>query len=607
MTDKGRNELVHEIDLLKGRIKELEKLYGELRVQQQHIKRFETVVEDSNDSIIIQSLEGKITTWNLGAEKMYGYKASEALGMSIERLTPIDKVEEYNDFTRRLMNGEMVTSFETQRVTKNGAILDVWLTVSRIEERPEDCIILTGRDVTIPTGGIALFERNITERKRFEKELAKQKENFLLVLEATNDAFWDWNIETNQTSRNARYAQMLGYEPDEISSDQSEWEKAVHPDDRDVLMQLSKEILSKQRDSFELEYRMLTKTGGIVWVLGKGKVVGKADDGSPLRMLGTNSDITERKKLDETLRDSQKQFVALTSNIPGVIYRCANDPHWTMRFISNEIEFITGYPAADFLNNIVRSFVSIIHPDDLDKVKAAVQEGVRKKESFEIRYRLIHKEGRIIPVFEKGRGVFNEHGDLICLDGAIFDVSREERYQTEIEQSQHLLKKIINLIPLRIFWKDRSLKYLGANEAFAKDAGLESPEDLIGKDDYQMKWSEQAELYRADDMEVINQNKKKRNIEEPQTTPFGDVIWLSTNKVPLRNEQGEVTGVVGVYDDITLRKKDEERLQELLKDLKQFKDLTIDRENVMIKLKQEVNQLSKELGKGEPYDLSFLD
>jgi len=88
MADKAREELDRESTLLKRRIAELEKSYHELRQQQQHIRRYETVVRDSNDSIIIQDLDGCITAWNLGAEKMYGYKEKEVLGMSIERLTP---------------------------------------------------------------------------------------------------------------------------------------------------------------------------------------------------------------------------------------------------------------------------------------------------------------------------------------------------------------------------------------------------------------------------------------------------------------------------------------------------------------------------------------
>lgn len=187
MTEETKEELIEEIKLLQKRIAELEKLYVEIWDKHQYTRRYETVVRDSNDSIIIQDLEGRITAWNLGAEKMYGYKEEEVLGMNIERLTPPRKAVEHKELTRRLLAGEIVDSFETQRVTKGGSILDVWMTITKIIEYPEDSIISTGRDITKPTG-IALIERNITERKRMEEALRESEEKYRSLFESSRDA-----------------------------------------------------------------------------------------------------------------------------------------------------------------------------------------------------------------------------------------------------------------------------------------------------------------------------------------------------------------------------------------------------------------------------------
>lgn len=140
-----------------------------------------------------------------------------------------------------------------------------------------------------------------------------------------------------------------------------------------------------------------------------------------------------------------------------------------------------------------------------------------------------------------------------------------------LSKSQSLLQSIIDASPIRVFWKDRDLRYLGCNPLFAKDAGKQRPEDLIGKDDYQMGWSEQAELYQNDDRQIINSGIPKLGFEEPQTKPDGQRIWLSTSKVPLKNAEGEIDGILGIYDDITLRKEAQieltqyrDRLQELV-------------------------------------------
>ena len=110
---------------------------------------------------------------------------------------------------------------------------------------------------------------------------------------------------------------------------------------------------------------------------------------------------------------------------------------------------------------------------------------------------------------------------------------------------------------MSVFWKDTELRYMGCNSAFARDAGATSPDDLIGKDDFQLGWQEQTNSYRSDDVQVIESGIPKLSYDELQTTPDGRQIWIRTSKVPLRNESNETIGILGVYDDITDRKRAE--------------------------------------------------
>lgn len=137
-----------------------------------------------------------------------------------------------------------------------------------------------------------------------------------------------------------------------------------------------------------------------------------------------------------------------------------------------------------------------------------------------------------------------------------------------LAESQKLLATIIDTAPMRIFWKDRHLNYLGCNAIFAKDAGSENPNGVIGKDDFQMVWAAQAAQYREDDREVIESAQPKLFYEEQQTTPTGDVIWLRTSKVPLKNGSGETIGILGMYKDITEEKHAQEQLLVLLREQK---------------------------------------
>lgn len=134
-------------------------------------------------------------------------------------------------------------------------------------------------------------------------------------------------------------------------------------------------------------------------------------------------------------------------------------------------------------------------------------------------------------------------------------ITRIKAPYQQISESRNLLHAVIEAIPLRVFWKGRDSRYLGCNTLFANDAGVFEPKNIINKDDFQLAWKEQAELYRADDQQVMETNSPKLAYEEPQTTASGERIWLHTSKVPLHNQANDVIGMVGLYEDITQQKQ----------------------------------------------------
>ncbi len=140
------------------------------------------------------------------------------------------------------------------------------------------------------------------------------------------------------------------------------------------------------------------------------------------------------------------------------------------------------------------------------------------------------------------------------------ELGEHRSVEAALQESQQITAALLDAVPARIFWKDKNLVYLGCNAPFARDAGFSRPEDIIGKDDYQMGWREQAELYRAADREVVETGHSKLLIDEPQTTPEGKVITLLTSKVPLRDSKGKVFGVLGTYMDVTERARLKEQL-----------------------------------------------
>jgi len=143
------------------------------------------------------------------------------------------------------------------------------------------------------------------------------------------------------------------------------------------------------------------------------------------------------------------------------------------------------------------------------------------------------------------------------------EVSERKEAEQLLEKQKELLGSIVSHVPHFIFWKDINSVYLGCNDNFARSANLEKVEDIVGKTDHDLPWAEtNADLYRKDDKEVIESGKAKLNYEESQTGEGGNKTELLTSKVPLRDSKGEIIGVLGIYLDITERKRQEQRLKE---------------------------------------------
>lgn len=140
------------------------------------------------------------------------------------------------------------------------------------------------------------------------------------------------------------------------------------------------------------------------------------------------------------------------------------------------------------------------------------------------------------------------------------------------DSDQELLQRIVESVPIRVFWKDRDSRYLGCNTLFARGAGLNCPNELIGKTDFEMGWKSQAELYRADDKRVMESGIPKLIYEEPQTGPHGETVWLRTSKVPLRDADQRIIGVLGIYEDITEHKQAEQNQKRLTRAIRLLSD-----------------------------------
>jgi diguanylate cyclase (GGDEF)-like protein/PAS domain S-box-containing protein len=223
---------------------------------------------------------------------------------------------------------------------------------------------------------------------------------------------------------NTRLEEMLGFAPATLKAAVGTPEDLMHPEDRDWVRAEARGAVDRLR----MEYRLRRADGEYIWVQDESSLV----PGPPAVRRGFLFDVTERVQAVKDLRMSEERFRTLLLNIPGAMYRCAARSDWRMEFISDNIEAISGYPASDFIANHVRTFASIIHPDDREAVEQGVDEALARREPFILEYRIMRADGGVAWVYEKGQGVFGEDDQVLWLDGAIFDITERKLLQEQL-------------------------------------------------------------------------------------------------------------------------------------------------------------------------------
>ena len=264
----------------------------------------------------------------------------------------------------------------------------------------------------------------------------------------------------------------------------------------------------------------------------------------------------ELMRVQSALQESETKYrtIVETSAEGIVIAR----PKGNYIYANQQMADLLGYQENEILGKSSSDFAFDENRTQVYQAREELLKGNTLHGEFKFR----RKDGSPVWTMYNTTPIFNSMGEHIANISIFTDITERKQAEEALRSSHQILNEIINAIPVRVFWKDRNLIYLGCNATFAQDAGFADPKDIVGKDDFQMGWHDQAELYRADDRQVIESSMPKLLIEEPQTTPEGNQITLLTSKIPLRSSDGEIIGVLGTYMDITERKKLENALLE---------------------------------------------
>ncbi|HMM12920.1 MAG TPA: PAS domain S-box protein, partial [Bacteroidales bacterium] len=245
----------------------------------------------------------------------------------------------------------------------------------------------------------------------------------------------------------------------------------------------------------------------------------------------------------------------------------AQTGHWTLNLIDNRLEWsdqvyrIFECEPQEF-GATYEAFLSFIHPQDREKVNETYLNSVEQRIPYEIEHRLLLKDGSVKYVRENGITYYDENGVAIESIGTVTDITNQKLVEEALRKNRNTLNIILDNIPQSVFWKDVNSRYLGCNKSFAKAVGFQHPDEIIGKTDFDLFIpKELAEAYRADDLEVIENRTTKWYINENISLADGRLAQIETTKVPIFDERGQVSGVLGVFEDITARKRADDELQ----------------------------------------------
>lgn len=523
---------------------------------QENERRLQAILDNSATNISLKSVLGKYTLINKQFEKDFNLEGTQVLGKTDYDLFPRDMAKELNLYDHQIIRTGLPKSFEEKYPQKDG--VHTYITVKFPLFTQEHKIYALGAVST-----------DITKRKQLEEELRLSEERYSLALKGTNDGLWDWNIAGNYLFLSERWKNMLGYEDHEISNSYEAWENQIHPEDREKTNTVIQDYFAKKTPVYSTEIRMRHKDGSYRWMLDRGMALWD-ESGKPYRMIGYQTDLTDRKRLESELRKSHQRLFSILDNIgEGVI---VVDKDGNLLIFNGRAEEILGTGAVNapleewnkvygFYHEDGESYFSLESNPLFKAMKGESADNVEmlvKNVAF--------KEGKWIAV--TGRPVFDQAKQVIAGVIIFRDISLRKQLEKSFRENEKRLKLILSSIGEGVIIVNQAEHILLFNKKAEELLGT-GPRDLpvlqwathygiFQPDGTKLYPVEELPLTRAlkgmatEDVEVLIKN---------QNLPEGKHICLSGK--PIKDPQGNLTGAILDIKDVTEQRKLEEYLKEI--------------------------------------------
>jgi PAS domain S-box-containing protein len=494
------------------------------------------IVDSSDDAILSKKLDGTITSWNQSAERLFGYKAEEAVGQHITLIVPWERRAEEEDILRRLARGERVDHFETERRRKDGATVDVSLTISPIRDA-------AGRVI-----GASKVARNITERKQAERILSEQAR----LLDLSNDAIFVRDAGDHVTYWNKAATELYGFSRREVLG------RVTH----EILRTQFPEHIEKINEQLHRdgcwngELVHTRKDGTKVLVISRW-VLDREANGNARCILETNNDITQPKQTEKALRESEERFRAIVETTPECVKLISADG--TLLHMNRPgLEMI----GARFADEVVgKNVYDLIAPEDRDRFKA-FNERICLGEVGSLQFDIVGLEGKRRHMETHAAPLRNPDGTVVHL-AVTADISERRQAEELLRRSEERFRALVNASSDMVYrmspdWNE--MRELDGSGVSADTGKLRKDwlNECIHPDDQPMVLRTIREAVRTKSMFVLEHRVRRTD---------GTLRWTNSRAVPLLNVNGEILEWFGAAGDVTARKEAEENFRKLAQTL----------------------------------------
>ena len=364
--------------------------------------------------------EGVVTLINRKGSEVLGYDQAEIVGKSwFDNFLPAAQ----RDRVRAVFDGVMAGDLESFERYENAVIN------SAGEERIIAWYNTMLRDDAGNPVGIFSSGEDITERKQAELALRESEERLRLAISAANQGLYDYNVQTGETRINDEYALMLGYEPGELEETNAAWIGRLHPDDRAPTTRAYQDYLSGKIPEYRVEYRQRAKSGDWVWVLSVGKIAESDAGGEPLRMLGTHTNITERKRADA----ERERLILAIEQVAEIVV--ITDIAGAIQYVNPAFERVTGYTSEEAVGQ-THGFLESGKQDDA--FYRDLWDTLGRGETWNERFVNRRKDGTLYTVVAVISPVRDASGKTVNYVAVERDITEEIKLEEQLRQAQKM-------------------------------------------------------------------------------------------------------------------------------------------------------------------------